>query len=1077
MGFGQLGGRGGIGGARLSSDKSTFLYSVATGALIANLSNPFGPGTTYAAIGTVPGQLSLSGSTIVKGASAAVAASSYSIKVRATSADGKREIADTLTFTAREAPPVLGVLGLSAASATVGQSVVFNITGATPGSTIVATGPDGLVLNSSARTFSGTPTLAGTYSFDLNEILAGAVNSPRATAVTIVVAEASTDDSLIPYPEPVPAGPFGPFTQGNGANYDAGQSAHSISAPFIGGNDVVLYVYYDPTPGATNYVRFTFNNAGTGVARAVGVNGVNYDFGFDTIPSQAGKRAKIAAMPDGSVRLYFDDVEYTALRFTSDFITATLIQKKNFVRAYSSYGTTNNVYWSKIAPPLALRTPEWSNDTQRFRFQIDYAGAPTPTGYDISFAGVPAGRAVLISNPSASVAIYETPVYTGPYGLVNITATQRNNPSITATIEGDAVPLGTLGGNVGDMVDYTGGLWSRDEGWTARMRYSNNQEQWFKASSFATMEAGGGLINLETAPGFQSVSTSWQVFDTEERTCFVDPNWTLLKGPSSDSHFEYITMVNSYTWKWKRTAASIAANINTSNSNQGAAITWAVTPNVPGSPVFPAGGVRVFQYKTSELGLKDDPLNRVSSQYRNMYSSQLSNAMRSMRPMTTTLVNSRVSLPPDVGRLDAGDLAFRQCGLKFQLLLCTLTKQEYLWMCRHPEATDGWDTYAANEIKTYLEYLATVPGLSFASQIKIMGEYGNECSWNAAFPKTYDLIAQGLARGLYGNGAQTAYPNCVYAINGIDIAYEEQNGCIPLRDYAQGTVVFCSNLPNNFKNLFRARIDIQANNAAHRIPPNGSAPGWTNTGWEVIWTDYSSDALQNGGKRVHSEESSRFWTIWKNVLGDRFKPVMGGWQNEGEAGMTMVMNHSSTRSGGRSPGWFAANGGLAYAAAYYHSHNLLNYGVTGYSAFPPSLQAQFSTDPVAWTAGFKAAQIAAIDGMLDTAVRQSRFLRRNWPGTYPAAYEFNKHYEARNYPAATPSIETVRDAFEASNDCREVQRYHMQQILRRLGYGPHNLFELVGQGWGYKRNDANVLNPAWLAIVDTIASEGLARAA
>lgn len=1066
-----LGRRGG--GAQLTASKTRYLASAAAGTLIATLSKTYGDGTTFAVVGATPAQLALSGGTIVKGATASVIDSSYSIKIRATSADGKRDTAETLTFTATAAAPVLANLALSTSAATAGQAVTINITGSTVGSTITGPVPDGLTLNSAARTISGTPTLPGTYSFDLTETLAGATNSPRSTPVAITVAEASSDDVLQAYPAPPPNGPFGPLASGSGNTYDAEQPANFISARFVGGNDFSLFVFYDPTPGAVNYVRYTFNNAGTGIARSVGVNGTNYDFGFNTIPSQAGKQAKIAALPDGSVRLYFDDVEYTDLRFSADFITATLVQKKNYVRISSSFGSATQIYWGKIAPALLARTPVYSPTTHKFTIQIDYSGVPTPTGYDVSFKDVASGRAVLVSNTAPGTAVYETPAYLGAPGIFNITLTQRNNSAVAVSIEADAVPPGILGGNLGDMVDYTGGLWQRDEGVTARMRYPDEDRQ-FAASSFATMEAGGGLISLETASKFQSISTAWQVFDTEERISTIDSNWDLVKGPSSDSDFEYITQVNSYTWKWKRTAASIAANINSSNGGGAAQILWEGRPKVPGSPVFPAGGVRIFQYKTSDAAIWNSPLDRVSTQYRNMYGPQLSNSMRSLRVMTAMRTNNRLSIPPDVGRLDAGDLAFSQNSIKFQLLLCAITRQDNLRLCRHPEATDAWDAYAANEIQAYTDYLATQPGLAHANQINIELEYGNECSWNTAFPKTYDLIALGLARGIYGNGSQTAYPGCVYAINRLDIEYQEEYGCIPLRNYAAGQVVFCSNIPNGFKNLFRARINIEANNAAHRIPPNGSAPGFTNTGWEVIWTDYSSDALQNGGKRAHSEESSRMWGIWQGVMGSRIKPVLGGWQYESEAGMTMVMTHSSARSGGKSPAWFAANGGLAYSPAYYHSHNLLNYGVTGYSAFPPSLQAQYESNPTAWMAGFKAGQFQAIDGMLDVGVGQSRFLRRNWPGTYPAAYELGKHYNPVGYPNGN-AVRALVTAFEFSSDCRDVQRYLIQQMLRRIGYGPHDIFELVGQGWGYKRNDMNINNPAWEGLRDAIASEGLAR--
>jgi hypothetical protein len=86
------------------------------------------------------------------------------------------------------AAPVLGALTLSSSSATRGTSKTINILGATAGSAVTGTPPSGMTLNSAARTISGTPTTAATYNFNLTETLAGASNTPRVSAVTIVVA-------------------------------------------------------------------------------------------------------------------------------------------------------------------------------------------------------------------------------------------------------------------------------------------------------------------------------------------------------------------------------------------------------------------------------------------------------------------------------------------------------------------------------------------------------------------------------------------------------------------------------------------------------------------------------------------------------------------------------------------------------------------------------------------------------------------------------------------------------------------------------------------------------------------------
>lgn len=98
-------GRPPSGGASLKAARSTFLASSAQGALVSPLSQPFGPGTTYQTVGAVPGQLALSNGTIVRGAGAAASGTQYALKVRASSADGKREAAETLVFMANGVAP------------------------------------------------------------------------------------------------------------------------------------------------------------------------------------------------------------------------------------------------------------------------------------------------------------------------------------------------------------------------------------------------------------------------------------------------------------------------------------------------------------------------------------------------------------------------------------------------------------------------------------------------------------------------------------------------------------------------------------------------------------------------------------------------------------------------------------------------------------------------------------------------------------------------------------------------------------------------------------------------------------
>lgn len=84
----------------------------------------------------------------------------------------------------------LGVLSLDDTTLAEDIASTINILGATVGSTLtVQTGalPTGMTLDSAARTISGTPTTVSTNNFTLRETLAGAVNTPRDTALSIEV--------------------------------------------------------------------------------------------------------------------------------------------------------------------------------------------------------------------------------------------------------------------------------------------------------------------------------------------------------------------------------------------------------------------------------------------------------------------------------------------------------------------------------------------------------------------------------------------------------------------------------------------------------------------------------------------------------------------------------------------------------------------------------------------------------------------------------------------------------------------------------------------------------------------------
>jgi hypothetical protein len=83
----------------MSVDKSSFPATAAAGTVVATLTNPFTGSTTYTAV-TSDAPLTVSGSTITKTATDGTSGLVYSITVRATSADGKREVAETFLFRA-----------------------------------------------------------------------------------------------------------------------------------------------------------------------------------------------------------------------------------------------------------------------------------------------------------------------------------------------------------------------------------------------------------------------------------------------------------------------------------------------------------------------------------------------------------------------------------------------------------------------------------------------------------------------------------------------------------------------------------------------------------------------------------------------------------------------------------------------------------------------------------------------------------------------------------------------------------------------------------------------------------------
>lgn len=85
--------------------------------------------------------------------------------------------------------PALKALSLSPSSGKVGAASTVAIIGATAGSRLTMTPPDGLTFDSVNRRLVGTPTQAGVYEFAITETLSGATGSPRRSTVTFTVAE------------------------------------------------------------------------------------------------------------------------------------------------------------------------------------------------------------------------------------------------------------------------------------------------------------------------------------------------------------------------------------------------------------------------------------------------------------------------------------------------------------------------------------------------------------------------------------------------------------------------------------------------------------------------------------------------------------------------------------------------------------------------------------------------------------------------------------------------------------------------------------------------------------------------
>lgn len=165
-------------------------------------------------------------------------------------------------------PPTLATLGLSATSFTVGTPSSGTITGATAGSTIVATGkPTGFTIDSAARTwaYDGTGS-ASSGTIVLTETLAGATGSPKATNINYSAAAA---------PVSPPINSVAPSISGTaqeGQTLSANTGAWSGSPTYayqwrrggtaISGANGASHVLVTADVGATITVTVTCTNAG-----------------------------------------------------------------------------------------------------------------------------------------------------------------------------------------------------------------------------------------------------------------------------------------------------------------------------------------------------------------------------------------------------------------------------------------------------------------------------------------------------------------------------------------------------------------------------------------------------------------------------------------------------------------------------------------------------------------------------------------------------------------------------------------------------------------------------------------------
>lgn len=180
----------------LTLSSSSIAEDAAIGTVIGTLQNGQ-PGSVYSLIDNAGGLIGRQGDDIeVAAALDFETAESHQITVREFNAAANPQSRDTIltiTVTNIAEGPVLNALGISPTQINQGEAVTINITGATAGSVISATGlPAGLALDSANRQITGTPAAISVYSITLTEALADSPNDGRQSIVSLDVIDSGS---------------------------------------------------------------------------------------------------------------------------------------------------------------------------------------------------------------------------------------------------------------------------------------------------------------------------------------------------------------------------------------------------------------------------------------------------------------------------------------------------------------------------------------------------------------------------------------------------------------------------------------------------------------------------------------------------------------------------------------------------------------------------------------------------------------------------------------------------------------------------------------------------------------------